>query len=116
MKKVKIKIWKQSDKQHITYRKSNLNDRKLLIIKLGGFIFQLMKEKNCQPQILYSVKILVSNQGKIKVSSKWRKPKRMCDQYHPKIIARISSLNRKKKWFRKRGSWKVRKKTEPVKL
>lgn len=56
-------------------------------------IFQVLKEKNCQPQIFYSVKLTFRNKGKIKSFS----DKEILREYVACIsILRGSSPNRKK--------------------
>lgn len=53
-------------------------------------IFQVLKEKNCQPRILFPVKIFKS-EGEIK-TLRCRRKKKIC---HPEM-AKERSLNRKK--------------------
>lgn len=77
------------------YGKSNSNNSRFTIRNHGGQkkrhnIFQVLKEKNCQPRILFPVKIFKS-EGEIKIL-RCRRTKKMC---HPEM-AKGRSLNRKK--------------------
>lgn len=70
---------------------NNLNDCKFLIGNHRGqrkwHIFKKLKEKNCQPRILYAVKIYVSNEGEIKAVSDEGKLKFVASSSALKIIA-----------------------------
>lgn len=67
--------------------------RKLKSRRKWNNIFQLLKERNCQPRILHLVKISFRNETEIKTFSKKKKKKGKLRGY----VANISTL---KRWLR----------------
>lgn len=82
--------------------------------KRNGTFFQMLKEKNCQPGILYAVEISSRNEGETKTFSdgkakKQKKPKRICCQHtYSRRMAKGNSLNGKKKDDKRKIPWNIR--------
>lgn len=79
----------------------------------NGIFFQVLKEKKCQPPMLYLARLSFGNEGSYKDILWWRKTKIICHQHiHPKRIVkrrsqrRIGKRRMLKTLVRKKEKWK----------